>query len=52
MGNKKIGQYIFNGKLDITNIIKDFSVYVFVIIKNSNYGFLNVDIEEIASDVF
>ena len=52
MSNKKIREYIFEGKLDITNIIKDFAGYVFVIIKNSKYNFNNEDIEEIASDVF
>lgn len=52
MSNKKIREYIFEGKLDITNIIKDFAGYVFIIIKNSKYNFNNEDIEEIASDVF
>lgn len=52
MSNKKIREYIFDGKLDITNIIKDFAGYVFVIIKNSKYNFNDEDIEEIASDVF
>lgn len=52
MSNKKIREYIFDKKLDITNIIKDFSGYVFVIIKNSKYKFNDEDIEEIASDVF
>ena len=52
MSNKKISEYIFDGKFDITNIIKDFAGYVFVIIKNSKYNFINEDIEEIASDVF
>lgn len=52
MSNKKIKEYIFDGKLDITNIMKDFAGYVFVIIKNSKYNFNDEDIEEIASDVF
>ena len=52
MSNKKIKEYIFDGKMDIANIIKDFVGYVFVIIKNSKYNFNNEDIEEIASDVF
>lgn len=52
MSNKKIREYIIDEKLDITNIIKDFSGYVFVIIKNSKYNFNDEDIEEIASDVF
>ena len=52
MRNKKIREYIFEGKLDITNIMKDFAGYVFIIIKNSKYNFNNEDIEEIASDVF
>ena len=52
MSNKKIREYIFDEKLDITNIIKDFAGYVFVIIKNSKYNFNDEDIEEIASDVF
>ena len=52
MSNKKIREYIFEGKLDITNIIKDFAGYVFVIIKNSKYNFNDEDIEEITSDVF
>ena len=52
MSNKKIREYIFDGKMDITNIIKDFAGYVFVIIKNSKYNFNDEDIEEIASDVF
>ena len=52
MSNKIIREYIFNEKLDITNIIKDFAGYVFVIIRNSKYNFSSEDIEEIASDVF
>ena len=52
MSNKKIKEYIFDGKIDITNIIKDFAGYVFVIIKNSKCNFTDEDIEEIASDVF
>ena len=52
MSNKKIREYIFEGKLDIASIIKDFAGYVFVIIKNSKYNFNDEDIEEIASDVF
>lgn len=52
MYNKKIKEYIFDGKLDISTIIKDFTGYVFIIIKNSKYNFHSEDIEEIASDVF
>ena len=52
MKNKKIKEYIFNGKIDMENIIKDFAGYVFIIIKNSKYNFKEEDIEEIASDVF
>lgn len=52
MSNKRIKEYISDGKMDITNIIKDFAGYVFIIIKNSKYNFNNEDIEEIASDVF
>lgn len=52
MSNKKIKEYIFDEKIDITNIIKDFAGYVFVIIKNSKCNFTDEDIEEIASDVF
>ena len=52
MSNKKIREYIFDGKMDITNIMKDFAGYVFIIIKNSKYNFNDEDIEEIASDVF
>lgn len=52
MSNKKIREYVFNEKLDITNIIKEFAGYVFVIIRNSKYNFSSEDIEEIASDVF
>ena len=52
MSNEKIREYIFDGKLDIASIIKDFAGYVFVIIKNSKYNFNDEDIEEIASDVF
>ena len=52
MSNKRIKEYISDGKMDITNIIKDFAGYVFIIIKNSKYYFNSEDIEEIASDVF
>lgn len=52
MSNKKIREYIFDQKLDITNIIKEFAGYVFVIIRNNKYNFSSEDIEEIASDVF
>lgn len=50
--NKKIKQYIANQQLDIDSIINEFTPYVFVMIRNSNYHFNNEDIEEIASDVF
>lgn len=52
MNSKKIREYITDEKLDMTNIIKDFARYVFIIIKNSKYDFKSEDIEEIASDVF
>ena len=52
MSNKRIKEYISDGKIDITNVIKDFAGYVFIIIKNSKYYFNSEDIEEIASDVF
>ncbi len=52
MNSKKIREYITDEKLDMTNIIKDFARYVFIIIKNSKYDFRSEDIEEIASDVF
>lgn len=50
--NKTIKQYLSNQDLDIDSIINEFTSYVFVIIRNSNYNFKEEDIEEIASDVF
>ena len=50
--DEKIYSYISKDKLEIEKIMKDYSNYVFAIIKKSYAQFSKEDIEEIASDVF
>lgn len=50
--NDKIYSYISNNKLEIEKIVKEFSNYVYTIIKNNGYNVRNEDAEEIISDVF
>ena len=50
--DEKIYSYISKGKLEIEQIMKDYTNYVFAIIKKSYAQFSKEDIEEIASDVF
>lgn len=49
---KKIKEYINKEGLDIEKIMKEYTKYIFKIIKNNNNFFSEEDIEEIASDVF
>lgn len=50
--NRKIYSYIDQNKLKIEEIIKDFSNYVYTIIRKSYINLPNEDIEEILLDVF
>ena len=50
--NDKIYSYIANNKLEIEKIVKEFSNYIYTIIKNNWYNVRNEDAEEIISDVF
>lgn len=50
--DRKISSYISQNKLDIENIMKDFSNYVYTIIRKSYINLSNEDTEEIVLDVF
>ena len=50
--NNKIYSYIFNDKLEIENIMKDYTNYVIAIIRNSYNNLTDEDVEEIILDVF
>lgn len=51
--DKLIKEYFIDTKLDMKQIVDEFSSYVFIIIKNMTKGLLtDEDIEEIMSDVF
>lgn len=50
--NNLISTYIVSNKLNIEQVILDFTPYLHTIIKNTNYGFCAEDMEEIVSDVF
>ena len=50
--NNKIYSYIFNDKLEIENIMKDYTNYVIAIIRNSYNSLTDEDVEEIILDVF
>ena len=53
MNEKKlISSYIDNNKLNIEQVMIDFTPYLYTIIKNKSTNFLSEDIEEIISDVF
>ena len=49
---EKIYQYMENGELNIDFVMKEYSDYVYVIIKNKAISFKAEDVEEIISDVF
>lgn len=49
---KLIKNYIKNNELNIEEIIKNYTPYIYTIIKNKNSNLSNEDIEEIISDVF
>ena len=50
--NTKIFDYIIDNKLQIEKIMKEYTNYIYIIIKNSYIKFSNEDIEEITLDVF
>ena len=50
--NKKISSYISDNKLDMENVIKDYTNYVSTIIRNNASILVTEDIEEIILDVF
>ena len=49
---KLIKQYIENNNLNIEKVIKDYTNYLYVIVKNKNFKLTEEDIEEVVSDVF
>ena len=49
---KKIYEYIIDEKLQIEQVMKDYTNYICTIIKNSYINFSNEDTEEILLDVF
>ena len=50
--NKKIYSYIIDNRLQIEQIMKEYTNYIYTIVKNSYIQFSNEDIEEITLDVF
>lgn len=52
MKKKLIYEYLENDELDIELIMKEYTNYIFTIIKNSSNNLIPEDIEEIISDVF
>lgn len=50
--NKKISSYIQDNKLNIENIMKDYTNYIYSIIRNNAAILSNEDVEEIILDVF
>ena len=48
----KIYDYIINGKLDIEQIIREYTGYIYTIIQNKSGNFTKEDVEEIISDTF
>ena len=48
----KIYDYIINGKLDIEQIMREYTGYIYTIIQNKSGNFTKEDIEEIISDTF
>ena len=50
--NRKIKEYISNNKLDIEEIMKDYTNYIYAIITKSYIDLQQEDIEEIVLDVF
>ena len=49
---KIIKQYIENNKLNMEEIMEDFTPYIYTIINNKNSSLKEEDIEEIISDVY
>lgn len=52
VANKKIFEYFIDNELQIEEIIKDYTNYVYTIISKSCINFSNEDLEEVISDVF
>ena len=50
--NIKISSYVSDNKLDIENVMKDYTNYIYTIIRNNARILSNEDIEEIILDVF
>ncbi len=50
--NNKISSYIFDNKLNIEKVMKDYTNYIYTIIRNNSNIFSNEDVEEIILDVF
>lgn len=48
----KIYDYIINGKLDIEQIMHEYTGYIYTIIQNKSGNFTKEDIEEIISDTY
>ena len=52
MKNAKIYTYIINNKLEIETVMKEYTNYIYTIIRNSSMQIFDEDIEEIILDVF
>ena len=50
--NNKISEYIKNDKLDIEKIMEDYNNYIYTIINNFNFKFVEEDKEDIIIDVY
>ena len=50
--NKKISAYIINNKIQIEELMKDYTNYIYKVICNLSANLANEDIEEITLDVF
>ncbi len=48
----KIQNYLVNNELEIEKVVKEYSNYIYTIIHNANFNFLEEDIEEIIIDVY
>lgn len=52
LNNTKISSYISDNKLDIENVMKDYTNYISTIIRNNARILSNEDVEEVILDVF
>ena len=50
--NERISTYIINNKIQIEELMKDYTNYIYKVVSNLNTNLTNEDIEEITLDVF